>query len=80
MLNMIKDGVVLEVHDTCQSAHERQGWVVTEQEAPAVESAPEDDALDAARAEYKELSGKKAHHSWDVEAINAKLTDLTDPE
>lgn len=79
LTNMTKDGVVLGVHETCVDAHVRQGWAVTEQKATPVAEAPEDDALMAARAEYKDLVGKKAHHSWDVEQIKAKLSELTDP-
>ena len=80
MINMTKNGAVLEINPTCQAAHERKGWAVTEQKADPVDEAPADDdeALTKARAEYKELVGKKAHHSWDVAAITAKLSELTE--
>ena len=86
LVNMEKSGVVLSVNPACVEAHARQGWAVTQQKATVVEDAPENEpteeeqALATARAEYNELAGKKAHHTWDVAALNAKIAELTKPE
>ena len=86
LTNMTKNGAIIGVDPTCVKAHERQGWTVTEQEKPVAavveDTAPEPtdeekQALADVRAEYKELTDKKAHHSWDVEAINAKMAAFT---
>lgn len=55
---------------------EWRGLVVAlETEAKQAVTNPANEALEALKAEYKEKTGKAAHHSWDAEAIKAKLDE-----
>lgn len=38
------------------------------------------EAVLALRSEYKELSGKSAHHSWGEEALTEKIAELKEQE
>lgn len=85
LTNMTKDGVIISVDETCVKAHERQGWTVTAQEKPVADvvedAAPEPtdeekQALKDARADYKDLTGKKAGPAWSVEDIAAKTAEF----
>lgn len=86
LTNMTKAGAIISVDETCVEAHERQGWTVTEQEKPVADvvedAAPEPtdeekQALKDARADYKDLTGKKAGPAWSVEDIAEKMAAFT---